>query len=952
MGIFRKRGQHKPARTFHLSNPFGHSTKRDPDAGTGPLLGDDAKSSSSGPEATPVLHMEHPASSAELEPHGMRYATEFIGTFFLYLVGMKVGTFTTSLMYAALMFMGATISLAHFNPAITVAYVLRGNIAARDGFFYVTYQVLGATAAGIVSDAFFSIPAASPARDIAFLLRLIGPTFAITLVHLATLTGESRTQYYGLAVGFAVFASVVSFGGGSYLFNPAVDLGAYLSRGLLGGGFGSLVPELSVVAAEVVGAALAAIAFNVSTMGGLAGTLATEAIGTFLATCLILTTADAPAGTMAQAVGLGYAAITFFGAEVSEAHYNPAITLVNALTASIHTSEGPYYVLTQIAAALTATATYALTGGSLPDPPAVGVAEAVGILIGSTTLCLVHTHVIGCGPRNGYFGLAIGFTLLADIVVFAQFFNPALALATFLVSGAVGSGFDLSVSSLLSLAVLIIVPLLAAPLAALAYRGMTQADGSRYSLGAKLFTEAVGVAFLVLALMSTAAPAAGVESFGTAAPAADVAASAPAISARRHLALSWWGGADAKTAAVGLDDGLLYVAITYMAAYISGAHFNPAVSLGHTLVGAMSQSEAGAYALVQTLTACVASIVGGCLYDVPAVGTTAIGDLRFAVGTLLFGFALILVHLVVMRDRLSGHEYHGIAIGFTLFAGILSFGDAESALFNPAAAIGLWLAQGLLGKGFDLSVSALLDVGVVVLTPLAAAALALVAYRLMEIRANVGGKLITEAIGTFLITLTLVMASGSVGLIYVAVTFIGAAISGSHFNPAVSFVHYLRADVSLTDLWTFSLAQIAGATVAGLIGFYEGEASLPTAATSATPLLVLSAEALFTFAICLVHANVLTATGPKAGREGNGYFGLAMGFTFLAGYMTVGSISGGMLNPAVGIGMYAASAISGGGLVLGSLPYYILAPMGAALVCERVLAYQASAAGARAAYSA
>lgn len=240
--------------------------------------------------------------------------------------------------------------------------------------------------------------------------------------------------------------------------------------------------------------------------------------------------------------------------------------------------------------------------------------------------------------------------------------------------------------------------------------------------------------------------------------------------------------------------------------------------------------------------------------------------------------------------------------------------------------------------------------------------------------------------------------------------------------PACAWtVHYLRADVTLTDAWTFSLAQVVGATFAGLIGFYEGEASLPTASASATPLLVLSAEALFTFAICLVHANVLTATGPKAGREGkyvdvdhataptiaplppaatarrhrpaarttpvrardvslriaprprtaagvagcvmtlrvpahvtarSGYFGLAMGFTFLAGYMTIGSISGGMLNPAAAIGLYAASAISGGGLVLGSLPYYIIAPMVAALVCERVLAYQASAAGARAAYSA
>merc|ERR1719162_2712898 len=81
----------------------------------------------------------------------MRYATEFIGTFFLALVGLHVGTFTTSLMLAALTFMGCRISQAHYNPAVTVAHLVRKSIALEDALWYMLWQILGATFAVVVS---------------------------------------------------------------------------------------------------------------------------------------------------------------------------------------------------------------------------------------------------------------------------------------------------------------------------------------------------------------------------------------------------------------------------------------------------------------------------------------------------------------------------------------------------------------------------------------------------------------------------------------------------------------------------------------------------------------------------------------------------------------------------------------------------------------------------------
>ena len=106
----------------------------------------------------------HPSDKTPDEPHGMRYATEAVGTFFLILVGLRVGAFTTSLLVAALMCMGASVSLAMFNPAIVFAHVLRSNIDWQDCGWYIFYQVLGATTGALVYDACTTTPHSSSSR--------------------------------------------------------------------------------------------------------------------------------------------------------------------------------------------------------------------------------------------------------------------------------------------------------------------------------------------------------------------------------------------------------------------------------------------------------------------------------------------------------------------------------------------------------------------------------------------------------------------------------------------------------------------------------------------------------------------------------------------------------------------------------------------------------------------
>src|SRR5437879_1949050 len=84
------------------------------------------------------------------------YLTEFIGTFFLVLtIGLSVlgGSPMAPLAIGAslmvMVFMGGHISGAHYNPAVSLAVMLRGKLAPRQFVFYVIAQLFGATVAAL-----------------------------------------------------------------------------------------------------------------------------------------------------------------------------------------------------------------------------------------------------------------------------------------------------------------------------------------------------------------------------------------------------------------------------------------------------------------------------------------------------------------------------------------------------------------------------------------------------------------------------------------------------------------------------------------------------------------------------------------------------------------------------------------------------------------------------------
>ena len=172
-------------------------------------------------------------------------------------------------------------------------------------------------------------------------------------------------------------------------------------------------------------------------------------------------------------------------------------------------------------------------------------------------------------------------------------------------------------------------------------------------------------------------------------------------------------------------------------------------------------------------------------------------------------------------------------------------------------------------------------------------------------------KYAVEAIGTFCLVFTVGAAvrSGSplaplgIGAVLMVMVYAGGHLSGGHYNPAVTLAVLVRRRISLRDAAAYWMAQI----VAGLLAAVAVREIVDPARAGTTAMLTLTghtlsaafvAEFLFTFALCYVVLNVATSKS----HPDNSFYGLAIGFTVVAGAVAVGSISGAAFNPAVTLG--------------------------------------------------
>lgn len=177
-----------------------------------------------------------------------KYLTEFIGTMFLVLVvgvaaiggaagamaPLAIGTTLMVMVYA-----GGHISGGHYNPAVTLAVLVRGKIDIGGAITYWIAQLGGALAAWAIATFIFDVEGADTSAVTSVSQGLgaeILGTFALAYVVLNTATakGTNGNSFYGLAIGFTVMACAYTFGGFSGgAFNPAVAIGACLMKGFI-----------------------------------------------------------------------------------------------------------------------------------------------------------------------------------------------------------------------------------------------------------------------------------------------------------------------------------------------------------------------------------------------------------------------------------------------------------------------------------------------------------------------------------------------------------------------------------------------------------------------------------------------------------------------------------------------------------------------------------------------
>ncbi len=183
-----------------------------------------------------------------------RYATEFTGTLFLVLtIGLTAvqdvvpAPVAVGAVLTALVYMGGHVSGAHYNPAVSIAIMVRGRLDRGDLAPYVIAQVAGATVAALLvrtltGEFVVLAPAADASTAVALLAEMLF-TFALALVilNVATSPRTEGNAYYGLAIGLVVMAGAFAVGGISGgVFNPAVGTGPILAALFQGGSLSAL----------------------------------------------------------------------------------------------------------------------------------------------------------------------------------------------------------------------------------------------------------------------------------------------------------------------------------------------------------------------------------------------------------------------------------------------------------------------------------------------------------------------------------------------------------------------------------------------------------------------------------------------------------------------------------------------------------------------------------------
>ena len=161
-------------------------------------------------------------------------------------------------------------------------------------------------------------------------------------------------------------------------------------------------------------------------------------------------------------------------------------------------------------------------------------------------------------------------------------------------------------------------------------------------------------------------------------------------------------------------------------------------------------------------------------------------------------------------------------------------------------------------------------------------------------------KYIIEFLGTLFLVLIIGLSQNpiAIGLGLAVLVYMGAHISGAHYNPAVSLSMLINKQIQLKEFSFYVASQLLGSVVATYLVVLLGNDDFNVVSNTSDISSFFFAEILFTFLLVFVILNVALSKNQK----GNQFYGLAIGLTVTAGAFSVGDISGAVFNPAVSFG--------------------------------------------------
>eukprot|EP00933_Yihiella_yeosuensis_P054690 TRINITY_DN531_c0_g3_i1.p1 TRINITY_DN531_c0_g3~~TRINITY_DN531_c0_g3_i1.p1 ORF type:complete len:558 (-),score=91.38 TRINITY_DN531_c0_g3_i1:128-1801(-) len=362
---------------------------------------------------------------------------------------------------------------------------------------------------------------------------------------------------------------------------------------------------------------------------------------------------------------------------ISGANFNPAVSFALGMSKAMG---GPgmewptvyKYGFFQLVGGVAAGILYSVLYGksfNLEPGSGFGVVNA-GIceLLYTCVLCFVVLNVAvakkNATEKGQYYGLAIGYVIVAGAygagAVSGGCFNPAVALGIDTASAGMGFGFSL---------VYMVFELIGAALAVILFKTVRPEDfGERESKFSVFASEFIGTYVLVLT-----------------------------------VGLNVLAGS--KAGAFSIAASLM--SMIYALGDVSGAHFNPAVTLAIFLSGRcpdLTGQKAATYVVSQIAGGICAAMTYLFIY---AGGSFPLGPVgrstwpMVVVAEVFFTFVLCYTVLcVAVSPRTKSSHMFGLAIGSCVTVGGCAIGGISGGSLNPAVSFGISAASALSGAGF------------------------------------------------------------------------------------------------------------------------------------------------------------------------------------------------------------------------------------------------------------